>query len=139
MDTHSDTEIQVTGGGSSIGVQAAGEGTADIGMSSRDLKGEEKARYPDLVSTVIGNDGIAVIVHPANTVGPLTLEEIQGDLPGEIYELERARRARPGHRRGGEGQRLRHPRVLPRESDGQGRLRGGPNSKRTRTAPLSRL
>lgn len=82
MDTHGDTELQVTGGGSSIGVQAAGEGTADIGMSSRDLKAEEKARYPDLVSTVIGNDGIAVIVHPANTVGPLTLEEIKGIYQG---------------------------------------------------------
>jgi len=82
MDTHSDTEIQVTGGGSSIGVQAAGEGTADIGMSSRDLKGEEKARYPYLVSTVIGNDGIAVIVHPANTIGPLALEEIKGIYQG---------------------------------------------------------
>jgi len=82
MDIHENVEIQVTGGGSSIGVQAAGEGTADIGMSSRDIKAEEKARYSDLVATVIGNDGIAVIVHPENTVGPLGLDEIKGIYQG---------------------------------------------------------
>jgi len=40
MGTHSDADIQVTGGGSSVGVQAAGEKTADIGMSSRDVKSD---------------------------------------------------------------------------------------------------
>jgi phosphate transport system substrate-binding protein len=82
MNTHANAEIMVTGGGSSVGIQAAGEGTASIGMSSRDLKTEEKARYPDLVSTVIGSDGIAVIVHPSNTVGPLTLEQVKGIYQG---------------------------------------------------------
>ncbi|MDI9633638.1 MAG: phosphate ABC transporter substrate-binding protein [Methanolinea sp.] len=82
MNARKDVEIMVTGGGSSVGIQAAGEGTADIGMSSRDLKAEEKTRYPDLVSTVIGNDGIAVIVHPSNTVGPLTLAQVKGIYRG---------------------------------------------------------
>lgn len=83
MNTHPNTEIMVIGGGSSVGIQAAGEGTASIGMSSRDLKAEEKTRYPDLVSTVIGNDGIALIVHTSNTVGSLTLEQIKGIYQGK--------------------------------------------------------
>jgi phosphate transport system substrate-binding protein len=82
MNTHGNVDIKVSGGGSSVGVQAIGEGTADIGMSSRDLKAEEKARYPALVTTVIGNDGIAVIVHPANTVGPLTLDQVKAVYQG---------------------------------------------------------
>jgi phosphate transport system substrate-binding protein len=77
MDTHAEADIQVSGGGSSVGVQAVGEGTADIGMSSRDLKSEEKTRYPGLVTTVIGNDGIAMIVHPSNTVSSLTPEQVK--------------------------------------------------------------
>lgn len=83
MNTHANAEIMVIGGGSSVGIQAAGEGTASIGMSSRDLKAEEKTRYPDLVSTVIGNDGIALIVHPSNPVGPLTLEQVKGIYQGK--------------------------------------------------------
>ncbi len=78
MDSHAEADIQVSGGGSSVGVQAVGEGTADIGMSSRDLKSEEKNRYPGLVTTVIGSDGIAMIVHPSNTIGSLTLEQVRG-------------------------------------------------------------
>jgi phosphate transport system substrate-binding protein len=77
---HASVDIQVTGGGSSVGVQAIGEGTADIGMSSRDLKAEEKTRYPDLVITTIASDGIGVIVHPGNTVSGLTIAQVR-----EIY------------------------------------------------------
>ncbi|OPX67703.1 MAG: phosphate ABC transporter periplasmic substrate-binding protein PstS [Methanoregulaceae archaeon PtaB.Bin009] len=82
MNTRGDADIRVSGGGSSVGIQSAGERTADIGMSSRDLKPEEKDRYPDLVATVIGNDGIAVIVHSGNSVGPLTPEQVKGVYQG---------------------------------------------------------
>jgi phosphate transport system substrate-binding protein len=77
---HASADIQITGGGSSVGVQSIGEGTADIGMSSRDLKADEKTKYPGLVVTTIANDGIAVIVHPGNSVSGLTLNELK-----EIY------------------------------------------------------
>jgi len=82
MNAHQNVDIKVSGGGSSVGVQAIGEGTADIGMSSRDLKAEETAKYPDLLPTVIGNDGIAVIVHPANNVGPLDLDQVKAIYQG---------------------------------------------------------
>ncbi|MFA5295899.1 MAG: phosphate ABC transporter substrate-binding protein [Methanoregulaceae archaeon] len=80
MKDHLNANIQVTGGGSSVGVQAVGEGIAEIGMSSRDLKPEERAKYHDLVDVTIANDGIAIIVHPSNTVPSLTLAQLK-----EIY------------------------------------------------------
>lgn len=81
MDAHSNADIKVSGGGSGVGIQAIGEGTADIGMSSRDLKAEEMAKYPTLQVTRVADDGIAVIVNPANTVDALTLEQVR-----EIYQ-----------------------------------------------------
>lgn len=78
MDVHSNVNIQVSGGGSSVGVKSAGEGTVDIGMASREMKNEEHATYPDLKPIAIARDGIALIVHPSNTVTSLTVEEIKG-------------------------------------------------------------
>ncbi len=83
MDTHAHADIQVSGGGSGAGVQAVGEGTADIGMASRDLKAAEKEKYPDLVQHVVARDGIAVIVNPAVAVNALTIEQIKAIYTGE--------------------------------------------------------
>lgn len=82
MGTHPAADIQVTGGGSSVGVQAAGEKTADVGMSSRDVKSDELKKYPDLVITTIGKDGVALIVHPANSISSLTTAQIKGIYNG---------------------------------------------------------
>jgi phosphate transport system substrate-binding protein len=84
MNDHASTDIQVTGGGSSVGVQAIGEGTADIGMSSRALKSEENAKYPNLQSTVVASDGIAIIVNKENTVTGLTLAQLRGIYNGTV-------------------------------------------------------
>lgn len=84
MDTHPDADIQVSGGGSSVGVQAVGEGTADIGMASRDLKDTEREKYPDLVQHVVARDGIAVIVHPSNTVEAVTIAQIKAIYQGTV-------------------------------------------------------
>ena len=42
MAQHSNADIQVSGGGSGVGATSAIEGTADIGMLSRELKSSEK-------------------------------------------------------------------------------------------------
>lgn len=75
-------DIRIGGGGSSVGIQAVGEGTADIGMASRDLKDTEKEAYPDLVGHAVALDGIAVIVNPENSVGSLTMDELRGIYNG---------------------------------------------------------
>ena len=83
MDMYSDVNIVISGGGSSVGVKSAGEKTADIGMSSRDVKDSEKANYPALNSIVIAKDGIALIVHPSNSVNSLAVEEIKAIYKGK--------------------------------------------------------
>ena len=50
--------------GSGAGIEAAANGSADIGLSSRALKDEETAA--GLVGTTVALDGIAVIVNPAD-------------------------------------------------------------------------
>ncbi|MDD1672961.1 MAG: phosphate ABC transporter substrate-binding protein, partial [Methanomicrobiales archaeon] len=77
-------DIQVSGGGSSVGVTAAGAGTADIGMSSRDLTPEERSAYPNLVKHTIAWDALVVIVYPNNPVSHMTLAQIRGIYNGTI-------------------------------------------------------
>jgi phosphate transport system substrate-binding protein len=74
--------LEVQGVGSSAGIKAAIDGTADIGMSSRELKEEEKAE--GLVETVIAYDGIAVVLHPSNGVEDLTKAQIKDIFEGTI-------------------------------------------------------
>ena len=79
VNTNADVEIQTSD--SSAGMQAAMEGTCDIGMASRDLKDEEKSA---LTQTTIAKDGIAVIVNKNNTCEGLTMEQIKSIYTGEI-------------------------------------------------------
>jgi len=77
---HPDAEIDVQGGGSSAGITAVQSGTADIGMSSRMLKGDELVLW----SAEIAKDGLAIIVHPDNPAGDLTVDQLRGIYTGEI-------------------------------------------------------
>lgn len=71
---------------SGAGVTACGDGTADIGMASRNLKDEEKANYPDMQATVLCVDGVAVVTSAQNPVKELTAEQIKGIFTGEITD-----------------------------------------------------
>ena len=75
-----DKEVDVQGGGSSAGVQAARSGTADIGMSSRPLRESEQ----DLWHIEIARDGLSIIVHPSNPVSNITLEQLLAIYTGQI-------------------------------------------------------
>jgi len=68
--------------GSGSGIKAVQEGRCDIGLSSRDLKDEEKAA--GLEATVLAYDGIAIIVNPENPVADLSVETIAKIYKGEI-------------------------------------------------------
>ncbi|MEI6125775.1 MAG: phosphate ABC transporter substrate-binding protein [Pseudomonadota bacterium] len=72
--------INVQSGGSTAGIQACLNNTVDIGMSSRELKPEEKK----LQEITICHDGIAIVVHPANPVTGLTLEQVRDIFSGKI-------------------------------------------------------
>jgi phosphate transport system substrate-binding protein len=75
-------KITVTGGGSSVGIKSASEGTLDIGAASRELKASEESS--GLVVSVLAYDGIAVVVNAAQTVSDLTIEQIKQIYAGEI-------------------------------------------------------
>ena len=68
--------------GSGSGIKAVQEGRCDIGLSSRELKDEEKAS--GLNSITLAYDGIAVIVNPENPINDLGLETIAKIYTGEI-------------------------------------------------------
>ena len=74
--------------GSGTGIQAVMEGRCDIGLSSRNLKEEEKAQ--GLIETVLAYDGIAVIVNPENPVENLNIETIAKIYTGEITDWKDA-------------------------------------------------
>ncbi len=78
MEKNTRADIQVSGGGSGVGVQAIGEGTTDIGMSSRDITSAEMVKYPSLVPTDVATDAVVLIVNPANPVNALTLDQARG-------------------------------------------------------------
>ena len=79
---NSDHEIDVQGGGTAAGITASQSGTADIGMSSRNLK--EKELDNGLWWIEIARDGLAVIVHPDNLIKNLTFEQLRDIYSGKI-------------------------------------------------------
>jgi phosphate transport system substrate-binding protein len=80
--TRSDVQITVSGGGSSVGIQSAADGTVNIGMASRDLKPEEETL--GLVVHIIARDGIAIISHPSQNVTNLSKNQTKLIFAGTI-------------------------------------------------------
>ena len=70
--------------GSGAGIEAASNGSTDIGLSSRALKDEEVAS--GLVGTTVALDGIAVIVNASSKVADLTVDQIAKIFTGEITD-----------------------------------------------------
>ena len=70
--------------GSGAGIEAASNGSADIGLSSRALKDEEVAS--GLVGTTVALDGIAIIVNAESQVADLTVDQIAKIFTGEITD-----------------------------------------------------
>lgn len=70
--------------GSGSGIQAVLEGRCDIGLSSRDLRDEEKAK--GLEAAVLAYDGIAVIVNPENPISELDVATIADVFTGKVTD-----------------------------------------------------
>lgn len=77
-----DVSIDITAPGSGAGVTAAIDGTADIGMASRELSDEEQDQVTETAAIAV--DGIAVIVHNDNPLEDLSLEDIAGIYLGDL-------------------------------------------------------
>jgi phosphate transport system substrate-binding protein len=84
MDANPDVSIDIQGGGSSVGVTSAGDGTVDIGAASREIKESELEQYPNLQVFTIAYDGIAIVVNPDVALDNLTKEQVQAIFSGEV-------------------------------------------------------
>ena len=73
--------VEVQQSDSSTGVINAIEGSADIGMASRELKDSETSA--GVSATAIAIDGIAVIVNRDNPINGLTSQEVQDIFTGK--------------------------------------------------------
>ena len=89
MKTNPSTSIQVTGGGSGVGISALINGSTDIANASRKMKPSEKdklkARYNSLgVEVACAKDGITIYLHPSNKVKELTIKQLGEMFKGNI-------------------------------------------------------
>src|SRR2546423_5258405 len=85
---HPDTTFDIAAEGSTTGIAAIIDGTAQIGLSSRRAKSAEMgaaaAKGVNMKPTVVAYDGIAVIVNSANSVKGLTKKKVEPTFPGEV-------------------------------------------------------
>ncbi len=88
MKEHAEASIQVTGGGSGVGIAALINGTTDVANASRPIKSSEvdKAKqagyYPAEFKVAL--DSLAVVVNSQNQIKELTLKQIAGIFAGKI-------------------------------------------------------
>jgi phosphate transport system substrate-binding protein len=87
---HPGTTFNVAAEGSTTGIAAITDGTAQIGMSSRPAKPEEiasaAAKGVNMKPTTVAYDGIAVIVNSANPIKGLTKKQVEQIFTGEITD-----------------------------------------------------
>ena len=89
MKKNPSVSIQVTGGGSGVGLAALINGSTDIATASRPIKQSEmeklKARYNTLgVEIACAKDGITIYLNNANPVKALSIKQLSGIYSGKI-------------------------------------------------------
>src|SRR5256714_13467218 len=84
------TTFDIAAEGSTTGIAAIIDGTAQIGMSSRRAKpaevGQASAKGVHLKPTIVAYDGIAVIVNSTNSIKSLTKKQVEQIFTGEITD-----------------------------------------------------
>jgi phosphate transport system substrate-binding protein len=87
---HPGTTFNIAAEGSTTGISAIIDGTAQIGMSSRPTKPEEvaaaKTKGVTFKETTVAWDGIAVIVNSANPVKSLTKKQVEQIFTGDVTD-----------------------------------------------------
>ena len=88
--SHPGVTFDIAAEGSTTGIAAIIDGTADIGMASRRAFDTEvssaSANGRSLKPTIVAYDGIAVIVNTANSVNALTKKQIESIFTGEVTD-----------------------------------------------------
>jgi phosphate transport system substrate-binding protein len=80
--------VTVRGSDSSVGIDAAGKGTVDIGLTNRRLTESEADEFPNLLGINIAYDIVAIVAHPDVSISDLSLEEVRAIFAGEITNFK---------------------------------------------------
>ena len=89
MKKHPATVIQVTGGGSGVGLAALINGSTDIANASRPIKPSEvenlKTKYKTKgIEIACAKDGLSVFLNKGNKVSELTIQQLGNIFSGKI-------------------------------------------------------
>lgn len=87
---HPDVVFEIAAEGSTTGITAIIDGTADIGMSSRAARPGEitaaRAKGVNMDAITVSYDGLAVIVNESNPISDLNLRQIQQIFTGDVAD-----------------------------------------------------
>lgn len=88
MQKYPNVSVALTGGGSGTGIASFLNGTCDIAQSSRQMKEKEvnlaRAKGTVVQEHIVALDGIAVVVHPGNPIGQMSLAELRDIFMGTL-------------------------------------------------------
>ena len=88
MARHPQVTVAITGGGSGTGIAAFISGTADLASASRKMTQKEAqasaAQGRPVQEWAVALDGLAVVVHPSNSVKRLTMQQLADLFTGKI-------------------------------------------------------
>jgi phosphate transport system substrate-binding protein len=87
----SDVDVEVSGGGSGVGIAALIKGTIDMATASRNMKEQEielarKSTGREPVDFVVGYDALAIFVHKDNPIEEITFDQL-AEIFGERGKL----------------------------------------------------
>ena len=87
---HPDTTFDIAAEGSTTGISAIIDGTAQIGMSSRRAKpaevGTASGKGVNMKPTIVAYDGLGVIVNSANPIKGLTKKQVEQIFTGDVTD-----------------------------------------------------
>ena len=78
--THKNVDINVQGGGSSLGIRCSNSSIADIGMSSKEIECDNLKEYE------LGKEAIVIIANNKNSINDLTTDQIRNIFSGKIKD-----------------------------------------------------
>ena len=89
MQKHPGSSIQVTGGGSGVGLAALINGSTDIANSSRPIKPTELDKIKEkhkanAIEIPCAKDGLSVFLNKGNSVSELTMDQLGNIFSGKI-------------------------------------------------------
>ncbi len=87
-----EVDLEISGGGSSVGIKALINNEVQIANSSRPINASElqeaKKNGFNPVQTIVAVDAIAIISNPANGLDSLSLDQIKGIFSGKIERCD---------------------------------------------------